>query len=227
MSWTKAERVVHSYNTEFVEYEDVIMIPPTVHIYRKPKPISPPPSENPIIETVDDFDNKAEPKVILLEIPIDVPIIRSENAVIHIPVSAVPPSLPPNKDKDFIDDTEFVIVERMPRFPGCESEDMTLDQKYKCSENELMTYIAQNLKYPALARENNIEGKVFVEFVVDKKGDLTKIKVVRDIGAGCGAVAQKVISNMIKEKGLWKPGMQRGRNVKVKYTMPITFKLAK
>jgi len=160
-------------------------------------------------------------------VPDDVEIVESEDAVEPIVAPEVQPELPPSKDDDFIDeDKDWIRVERMPRLAGCASDELTYDEEYACSETKLMTYIAHNLKYPALARENGIEGKVFVEFVVDKKGDITKVEVVRDIGAGCGAAAKKVVDDMIKNNGFWTPGLQQGRTVKVKYTIPITFKLA-
>lgn len=226
MSWTQAERAVHSYTPEYEDFGEVIEIPRTAIITRKPKPIPTPTKPNPIIVEVEDLVEVEKPKEIPIEVPIDVPVVESEDAVIATPAPVEPPPLPAGLDDDFVDNKEFVIVERMPRFPGCESQDLTMDEKYECSERELMIYIAHNLKYPTIARENGVEGKVFVEFVVNKNGDLTKIKVIRDIGAGCGGAAQKVISDMVKENGLWKPGMQRGRNVNVKYTIPITFKLS-
>ncbi len=82
-------------------------------------------------------------------------------------------------------------------------------------------YVQKNLKYPAQARRMGIEGKVFVQFVVDKDGSLINVKAVKGIGAGCNEEAVRVIKNAPK----WKPGKQRGREVKVKMILPIIFKL--
>ena len=82
-------------------------------------------------------------------------------------------------------------------------------------------YVNKNLKYPAQARRMGIEGKVFVQFVVDKDGSITDVKAVKGIGAGCDEAAVKVIQGAPK----WKPGKQRGRPVKVRMILPITFKL--
>lgn len=82
-------------------------------------------------------------------------------------------------------------------------------------------YVAKKLKYPAQARRMGIEGKVFVQFVVDKDGTITDVKAVKGIGAGCDAEAVRVIGGAPK----WKPGKQRGRPVKVRMILPITFKL--
>lgn len=82
-------------------------------------------------------------------------------------------------------------------------------------------YVSDNLKYPAQARRMGIEGKVFVQFVVDKDGTLTEVQAVKGIGAGCDEEAVKVIQNAPK----WTAGKQRGRPVKVRMILPITFKL--
>ena len=82
-------------------------------------------------------------------------------------------------------------------------------------------FVQKNLKYPAQARRMGIEGKVFVQFVVDKNGTLTEVQAVKGIGAGCDEEAVRVIEGAPK----WKPGKQRGRSVKVRMILPITFKL--
>lgn len=82
-------------------------------------------------------------------------------------------------------------------------------------------YVRKKMKYPTQARRMGIEGKVFVQFVVDKDGTLTEVKAVKGIGAGCDEEAVRVISGAPK----WKPGKQRGRSVKVRMILPITFKL--
>ncbi len=82
-------------------------------------------------------------------------------------------------------------------------------------------YVGKKLKYPAQARRMGIEGKVFVEFVVDKDGTITNVKAIKGIGAGCDEEAIRVIQASPK----WNPGKQRGRPVKVRMILPITFKL--
>jgi len=82
-------------------------------------------------------------------------------------------------------------------------------------------YVGKKLKYPAQARRMGIEGKVFVEFVVDKDGTITDVKAIKGIGAGCDEEAIRVIQSSPK----WNPGKQRGRPVKVRMILPITFKL--
>ncbi len=82
-------------------------------------------------------------------------------------------------------------------------------------------FLQKNLKYPSNARRMGIEGKVFVQFVVDKDGSLNEVKVLKGIGAGCDEEAIRVL----KAHPNWKPGKQRGRAVKVRMVVPIYFKL--
>ena len=82
-------------------------------------------------------------------------------------------------------------------------------------------YVGQNMKYPTKARRMGIEGKVFIQFVVNKDGALTDVKAIKGIGAGCDEEAVRVI----KEASAWNPGQQKGQPVKVRMVMPITFKL--
>ncbi|MBX7140594.1 MAG: TonB family protein [Chitinophagales bacterium] len=101
----------------------------------------------------------------------------------------------------------FTYVEQMPDFPG--------------GQTELMKYLQKNLRYPPAARENGIEGRVVLQFVVDEQGTISDIQVLRDIGGGCAEEAVRVVKNMPP----WKPGKQNGNPVKVYFKLPVTFKL--
>ena len=85
----------------------------------------------------------------------------------------------------------------------------------------LLQYLADKIKYPVMARENGIDGTVYVEFIIGKDGSVTDAKILRGIGGGCNEEALRVINGMPK----WKPGRQQGNPVKVKFTLPIKFKL--
>jgi protein TonB len=82
-------------------------------------------------------------------------------------------------------------------------------------------FLSKNLRYPELAKENNISGRVTVRFVVDENGDVSDVNVVKGIGGGCDEEAKRVVMKMPK----WKPGKQNGKAVKVYYTLPIVFRL--
>jgi periplasmic protein TonB len=101
----------------------------------------------------------------------------------------------------------FTVVESMPSFPG--------------GEAARIEYLNNNIKYPQMARESGIQGRVFVTFVVERDGSVTDVKVLRGIGGGCDEEAVRVIQNMPK----WEPGKQRGKPVRVQFNMPILFKL--
>ncbi|UZR95659.1 energy transducer TonB [Chondrinema litorale] len=87
---------------------------------------------------------------------------------------------------------------------------------------EFYAYVSENLKYPRKALEVSVSGKVYIKFIVDKDGSLTNLEVARGIGYGCDEEAIKVLQNAPK----WKPGRQRGRNVKQQMIIPIVFKMA-
>jgi protein TonB len=101
----------------------------------------------------------------------------------------------------------FFIVENMPEFPG--------------GDLELRKHIAQNVQYPEIAKENGIQGRVFVQFVVNQKGEIEQVKVVRGVDPALDREAGRVISSLPK----WKPGSQRGKPVRVSFTVPINFQL--
>jgi len=113
------------------------------------------------------------------------------------------------------------IAEQMPIFGNCDPFALDAVELRNCSDLALLTHIQKNLKYPSIARSNGIEGIVVVQFVVDKKGYVKDINVVRDIGGGCGSVSEKIISNLPQ----WRAGKQNGRPVAVFYTVPIKFEL--
>ena len=107
-----------------------------------------------------------------------------------------------------VEEEIFVVVESMPEFPG--------------GAQEMMKFIAENIKYPVIAQENGIQGRVICQFVIEKNGSVTDIQVVRSSGdASLDKEAERVIKNMPK----WKPGKQRGKPVRVKYTIPVAFRL--
>lgn len=127
-----------------------------------------------------------------------------------------PPPPPPSSQRAEI----FKVVEEMPAFPGCE-EKTDRTEKKKCSTEKMNTFIYSNLLYPEIAKESAVQGIVVVRFAVEKDGSLTNIEVVRDIGAGCGEEALRIVKAMPK----WNPGKQRGREVRVQFNLPVKFKL--
>ncbi len=116
--------------------------------------------------------------------------------------------IPPDDDDEEIDELEiFTVVEAMPEFPG--------------GMAKLMGFLSKNIKYPPLAKESGIQGRVFINFVVEPNGSISKVQVLRGIGGGCDEEAIRVVNSMPK----WKPGMQRGKPVRVSYNLPVKFTL--
>lgn len=101
----------------------------------------------------------------------------------------------------------FDMVEQMPAFPG--------------GVTELMKFISNNLKYPAMAAENGVQGRVVCQFVVENDGSVSHVKILKTLDPECDREAVRVISSMPK----WIPGKQNGQTVPVRYTIPITFRI--
>lgn len=101
----------------------------------------------------------------------------------------------------------FTVVETMPEFPG--------------GQGALLQYLAKSIKYPVIAQENGIQGRVTCTFVVNKDGSIVDAEVIRGVDPSLDKEALRVINSMPK----WSPGKQRGKPVRVKYTVPVTFRL--
>ncbi|MEM6963382.1 MAG: TonB family protein [Bacteroidota bacterium] len=125
------------------------------------------------------------------------------------------------------EDKIFKMVSDMPRFPGCEVGVMTAEERKKCAENNLLRYIYANIQYPDSARAHGTEGKVVIQFVVEKDGLINDAKVLKDIGDGCGDEALRVVNLMREQQIRWRPGKQNDEPVNVSFTLPISFKLEK
>lgn len=115
----------------------------------------------------------------------------------------------------------FTIVQEMPRFPGCEDMEGHHDVKKKCAQEKMLEYIYTNIQYPEEARKNKIQGVVFVSFVVEADGLITRAKILRSVGEEIDKEALRVINSMPK----WTPGKQRNQPLRVQFTLPVRFKL--
>ncbi|WP_423130360.1 energy transducer TonB [Gaoshiqia sp. Z1-71] len=175
------------------EVEDEI-IPITRQEEVKPPPPPPPPKVVEVLTIVDD-DTEIED-----ELQIDDSEANKETFVDVAPII--------QRDAEEAEESEvFFIVEDMPEFPG--------------GELALRKFIANAIKYPVIAQENGIQGRVYVNFVVDRDGSVTNARIARGVDASLDKEALRVVNSLPK----WKPGMQRGKAVKVSYTVPISFVL--
>ena len=130
---------------------------------------------------------------------------RTVEAVRNDIAVAAPP--PPPAPKPEVANKVFDVVEEMPSFPG--------------GQGALMAFLSSNIKYPVVAQENGVQGRVIVGFVVEKDGSISDVKVMRSVDPSLDREALRVVKAMPK----WKPGKQNGSAVRVKYTVPVVFRL--
>lgn len=119
----------------------------------------------------------------------------------------VPPPAPKQEVKQEVSNKVFDVVEQMPSFPG--------------GNGALMSWLSKNINYPAAAAENGIQGRVIVAFVVEPDGSISGVHVVRSVDPSLDREAASVVSRMPR----WNPGKQNGQEVRVKYNVPVTFRL--
>lgn len=158
---------------------------------QKPQPVEVP-KQTTQIQVVDD-------NVEVDDVEINAEVDQNEQIEEYVPVEV---------EEEEIQEAEiFTIVEEMPEFPG--------------GMNKLAEYLGKNIKYPQMARESGIQGRVFVQFVVEPDGSVSNVAVMRSLGGGCDEEAIRVVKSMPK----WKAGKQRGKPVRVSYILPVNFKL--
>lgn len=160
-----------------------------------PPPPPPPQPETVLSDIIDIQDNEAE---------VETTDFNSEDeADARVEIQA--PIAPPEEEEE--EQVIHIRVEKMPEFPG--------------GQEALNRYLVRNIKYPLLAQENGIQGRVVCQFVVNSDGSIVDIAVVRGVEESLDKEAIRVIQSMPK----WTPGRQGGKSVRVKYTLPIRFKL--
>lgn len=104
-------------------------------------------------------------------------------------------------------DSIYFVAEVMPQFPG--------------GESGLVEYLKKNMNYPASAKAKKVSGRVYVQFIIERDGSVSRLKVTRGIGNGCDEESLRVVKQMPK----WTPGKMRGEPVQVQYTLPVKFTL--
>jgi len=193
-NWTTREKKIESLgNVVAVSLEEEMVATEREQLPEPPPP--PPPVKELVIEQLTIVeDNQAETNI-------DINTEATEKTQVEQREIVV-------KEEEAVEEPEiFLVVEEQPEFPG--------------GMAELMKYLRENIRYPQIAKENGIQGKVYVSFVVDDQGKITRIKVVRGVDPALDAEAIRVVENMPR----WKPGKQRGKPVFVQYNLPINFVL--
>ena len=192
--WTKRDIKIDTSQaiTDLVFEEEIIPIT------EQPEQVAPPPPEAPsIAETLTIVDDDADVE--------ETTIATSEETNQAVEIKYVPVAV---EEEEPEEQTIFEVVEQMPEFPNG-------------GMAGLMQYLSKNIKYPTIAQENGTQGRVTVQFVVNRDGSIVDAKVLRGVDPYLDKEAIRVISSMPK----WKPGMQKGQPVRVKYTVPVTFRL--
>ena len=192
--WTKRDIKIDTSQaiTDLVFEEEIIPIT------EQPEQVAPPPPEAPsIAETLTIVDDDADVE--------ETTIATSEETNQAVEIKYVPVAVGEEEPEE---QTIFEVVEQMPEFPNG-------------GMAGLMQYLSKNIKYPTIAQENGTQGRVTVQFVVNRDGSIVDAKVLRGVDPYLDKEAIRVISSMPK----WKPGMQRGKAVRVKYTVPVMFRL--
>ena len=158
---------------------------------QKPQPVEVPKQTTQIQVVEDDVEVE--------DVDINAEVDQNEVIEEYVPVEV--------EEEEIVEAEIFTIVEEMPEFPG--------------GMAKLADYLAKNIKYPQMARESGIQGRVFVNFVVEPDGSVSNVNVMRSLGGGCDEEAMRVVKSMPK----WKAGKQRGKPVRVSYILPVNFKL--
>ncbi len=193
--WTTKPKQSNSLGSIQAQEVEEEIIPITRQEEVKPPPPPPPPKVVEVLNIVDD-DVEIEDELEIEDTEAD------DETLID-----VAPIIETAEEEEEDEAQVFYIVEDMPEFPG--------------GELALRKFIGNSIKYPVIAQENGIQGKVYVTFVVDKTGGVTGATIARGVDPSLDKEALRVVNNLPK----WKPGKQRGKPVRVSYTVPINFVL--
>ena len=192
--WSERDKkVVTDSGIQEVVFEEEI-IPITEQ--EQPKQAPPPPEAPKMEEVLEIMDNDSQVEESTIQVSDDT---QAAVEVKYTPVEV--------EEEEVEEQQIFQVVEEMPEFPG--------------GMGECMKLLGKNIKYPTISQENGVQGRVIVQFVVNRDGSIVDPVVVRGVDPYLDKEALRVISSMPK----WKPGKQRGNAVRVKYTVPVMFRL--
>lgn len=192
LEWTEKEVTKYEVADLDMSFEEEVEIQQTQQDVTPP----PPPPQVQEVEVLNVVEDNKEVE--------DVNIQSEDDKEVEV-VIAAPVETPVEEEEE---EVIFMVVETMPEFPG--------------GQQALFKYLSENVKYPVIAQENGIQGRVICQFVVNKDGSIVDVEVVR---SGGDASLDKEAVRVIKSMPKWKPGKQRGKAVRVKYTVPVSFRL--
>jgi periplasmic protein TonB len=190
--WTTMDVNINLSLQDQGEVVEEEIVPITLQEDIPPPPPPPPPVISDVLNIVEDD----------VELDLDLEILDTEmDQNTQIDFSAI------TFDDEVRDSEIFMIVEEMPEFPG--------------GDAALQRYLSTSIRYPVIAQENGIQGRVYIRFVINQNGEVTNAEILRGVDASVDREALRVVQAMPK----WKPGRQRNRAVRVSYTVPINFVL--
>ena len=201
IEWKTYEKDLYGYEALNVDDEDDEEIPITEQLKTPPPPPPPPPPAPEVIEVVEDEEEVEETVIESTE--------TNEDEIVEI--------VEVEEEYDDVD-VPFAVIEDVPIFPGCEK--VSKSERRNCFQEKMNKHIRKNFRYPEIAQEMGIQGRVYVNFIIAKDGQITNIRM-RGPDKNLEKEAQRIIAklpNMI-------PGKQRGRPVRVPFSIPITFRL--
>ena len=202
IEWRTYEKV-YAYEALNVEDEDDEEIPITEKLKTPPPPPPPPPPAPEVIEVVEDEEEVEETVIESTE--------TNEDEIIEVEEVEI--------EEEFDDvDVPFAVIEDVPIFPGCEK--VAKSERRKCFQEQMNKHIRRNFRYPEIAQEMGIQGRVYVNFIISKDGSISNIRM-RGPDKNLEKEAQRIISKLPSMI----PGKQRGRAVRVPFSIPITFRL--
>ena len=190
----------------FIEDEEAILTMPPVQ-----KLPPPPPPAPEVIQIVDNKQVIEDKKIETTEVDENKPVVVTQASDYGSEGGTA---------EEIDEEVPFAVIEDVPVFPGCEG--VAKNKRLDCFMEQMAKHIKKNQQYPERAMEDGIQGRVAVLFVIDKDGSITNVQARGPKG---GELLEKEALRVISKLPKFKPGMQRGKPVKVKYSQPITFKL--
>jgi len=203
IEWKTYDKSGYGYEALNVDDDDDEEVPITEQLKTPPPPPPPPPAPE-VLEVVEDEEEVEETIIESTE--------TDQEEIIEVEDVEV--------EEEFDDDpVPFAVIEDVPIYPGCEN--VAKSERRNCFQEQINKHVRNNFRYPEIAQEMGIQGRVYMHFVIDKDGSITDIKIARSPDRNLGIEAERIIHKLPKMT----PGKQRGRPVRVPFSIPITFRL--
>ena len=202
IEWKTYDKSGYGYEALNVDDEDDEEVPITEQIKTPPPPPPPPPAPE-VLEVVEDEEEVEETIIESTE--------TDQEEIVEVEDIEV--------EDDFDDvDVPFAVIEDVPIYPGCEK--VAKSQRRQCFQDQINKHIRKNFRYPEIAQEMGIQGRVYVNFVIAKDGSITNVRM-----RGPDKNLEKEAARIISKLPSMTPGKQRGRPVRVPFSIPITFRV--